>query len=271
MATDRIYSMSPTKESFIQHLEQDPMRNLVILKLIKQFGDDAHLVGTLSDHGSAILLTIETRLSHYLSELYPETNQGVFISTDQPELLPPYLDTLKEQTPLLLAIKQDDGVKTEAGKVFTLEHKRTNLSLTISNLEMDQSSGELVVQMREGIDQRVRPFFFENGYSDPELDQLESWGGKTFAYEASGALASACFIYPNYQNIWEVAGVRTAEEFRGKGYAKEVVKQALHYILERGYTPRYQFESTNTASLRLAESIGMKTFLKLDHYIARKK
>lgn len=247
------------------------MGNLVFLKLIKQFGDDAHVHGILSDQGSAVLLTIETSLSHYLSSLYPETKVGVFISTNKPELLPPYFDDLKGKTPFLLAVRSDDNVQKEAEKVFAIELQRSNLSLTISDSDFVYAIPNSNVTMKQGIDQTVRPFFFENGYSDAELSQLESWGGKTFIYETEGLPVSACFIYPNYQNIWEVAGVRTPEEFRGKGYAKEVVKTALRYIIDNGYVPRYQLESSNLASLKLAKSIGMKTFLQLDHYIAHTK
>ncbi|MBP7563342.1 MAG: GNAT family N-acetyltransferase [Candidatus Cloacimonetes bacterium] len=52
--------------------------------------------------------------------------------------------------------------------------------------------------------------------------------------------------------------VSTHEQFRSKGYAKEVVKSAVNYALRKDHLPLYLVREDNTASIRVAESVGFK-------------
>ena len=46
-----------------------------------------------------------------------------------------------------------------------------------------------------------------------------------------------------------------------------VVNSALTYILERSLVPRYEADVRNINSIKLAESLKMKQFLRIDHFL----
>ncbi len=83
-------------------------------------------------------------------------------------------------------------------------------------------------------------------------------------------MASACFVFQNYKQIWEIAGVSTQPDFRRQGLGSIIVSGALKYLSGSGLVPRYQVRWDNHASIRLAKSCGLIEFLQLDHYILRK-
>ena len=77
---------------------------------------------------------------------------------------------------------------------------------------------------------------------------------------------SACFAFENHGPVWEVGGVVTAPEHRRKGLGARVVRAALAELSRRGLAPRYQVEEHNTASIGLANSVGLTPFLTITHY-----
>lgn len=92
-------------------------------------------------------------------------------------------------------------------------------------------------------------------------------GAVWFGLLKENRIRSICFVYQNYDDIWEIAGVHTLETERRKGYARTVVTSALAYLLEKKLTPRYMAEIRNTNSMKLAESLQMKQFLRMDHFL----
>ena len=91
-------------------------------------------------------------------------------------------------------------------------------------------------------------------------------GARWFGAEAEGQLASACFAFQNYGDVWEIGGVYTEPRHRRKGLARRVVGSALAYLLSRRLTPRYQVKWDNLASIQLARGAGLKEFLTVNHY-----
>jgi len=73
--------------------------------------------------------------------------------------------------------------------------------------------------------------------------------------------------YPNFDLVWEVAGVHTHDRARRKGYARRVVRTALWHILREGHIPRYHVEGVNHASIHLAEGLGLQPCLHFTHYL----
>jgi ribosomal protein S18 acetylase RimI-like enzyme len=82
----------------------------------------------------------------------------------------------------------------------------------------------------------------------------------------NGDPLSACFAFENYRPVWEVGGVVTAPSHRQKGFGARVVRTVLAELTKRGLVSRYQVEEHNTASIRLAESVGLTRFLTIVHY-----
>ena len=55
---------------------------------------------------------------------------------------------------------------------------------------------------------------------------------------------------------------------RRKGYARLLVECALHTLALRQCIPRYQVHEDNHASIRLAETIGLRWFVTMEHWSA---
>ncbi len=85
----------------------------------------------------------------------------------------------------------------------------------------------------------------------------------------AGALVSACFVYQNYGRAWEIAGVYTTPENRGKGLARKTVSAALVHLLAHKLIPRYQVKWDNRASISVARACGLVEFLRVNHYVVQ--
>jgi RimJ/RimL family protein N-acetyltransferase len=83
-----------------------------------------------------------------------------------------------------------------------------------------------------------------------------------------GKSLSACFAFEIDGRVWEIGGVYTRPEERGKRLAFRVVHSALGEVSRRGRIPRYQVAEENAASIRLAEALGMTRCLTLTHYFS---
>jgi ribosomal protein S18 acetylase RimI-like enzyme len=78
---------------------------------------------------------------------------------------------------------------------------------------------------------------------------------------------SVCFAFESYGKVWEIGGVVTRPDQRGRGLGARVVGAALDELARRGLLARYQVHEENTASIRLAEALGMRLLLRLTHYL----
>jgi len=70
---------------------------------------------------------------------------------------------------------------------------------------------------------------------------------------------SICFCARS-SNIAAEAGVETAEEFRGRGYARRVTAAWALAIRKQGRTPLYSTTWTNIASLAVAQSLRLRAY-----------
>ena len=75
--------------------------------------------------------------------------------------------------------------------------------------------------------------------------------------EGDRALARAA-VWTYSDRCWEVAAVRTREEFRGRGMAKSVVSFVTARILGEGRVPTLHTQPTNVAMLGAANAIGFR-------------
>ena len=90
--------------------------------------------------------------------------------------------------------------------------------------------------------------------------------GQRFVLERDGTILSACVAFEIYGRVWEVGGVVTAPPYHRRGFGARVVQTALGELGERALIPRYQVEAHNTASIGLAQAVGLAPFLTIVHY-----
>jgi GNAT superfamily N-acetyltransferase len=107
--------------------------------------------------------------------------------------------------------------------------------------------------------------FAEAGYARSELEKYFQHGARWFARRQGSQLVSACFVYENFETIWEVAGVFTRPDFRRQGLASSVVTAALRQLSAANLRARYQVSADNAASLSLAMNLGLEEFLRVTH------
>ncbi len=105
---------------------------------------------------------------------------------------------------------------------------------------------------------------FELAVGLDESTTRESWlhvRDRGFEYcaviEGDRALSRAA-VWTYAEDRWEVAAVRTREEFRGRGMAESVVSFVTAHILAQGRVPTLHAQPTNVAMLRAAKAVGFQ-------------
>lgn len=97
---------------------------------------------------------------------------------------------------------------------------------------------------------------------DPEfawlVPQADS-GGVCVAVIADGIAVSACWSSRSGERVCE-AGVETVSEHRRRGHATAVVRGWASEVRRLGRTPLYSTSWKNTASLKVAERLGLITY-----------
>lgn len=126
---------------------------------------------------------------------------------------------------------------------------------------------DTAVQITSAPDATVCRLYRANGYTDSELQHYFAGGAQAFTLFEGDTPVCTCMVYQNFDTIWEVGGLHTLPAARRRGYARRVVETALTVLAERELMPRYLVDSTNTASVRLAESLGLQIALNFEHYV----
>jgi GNAT superfamily N-acetyltransferase len=63
-------------------------------------------------------------------------------------------------------------------------------------------------------------------------------------------------------SVWEIA-VATEADYRGRGFARDVVSAAARYSLERGKTPIYVHDRDNSTSAFVARAVGFHLYAEI--------
>lgn len=111
--------------------------------------------------------------------------------------------------------------------------------------------------------------FGKNGYTPTELTRFLADGGQALSITEGGHPVAVGLLYRNFEHIWEIAALFTQPSARRQRYSVRIVRTALHTLQQRGYTPRYVVDDTNTPSIKLAEMVGLQRFLTVIHYATR--
>jgi len=63
-------------------------------------------------------------------------------------------------------------------------------------------------------------------------------------------------VEPISEYMWEAADIRTAKEFRGRGFATEILRFLSYYIIAHGKIATCRTEEDNTAMEKVIKSVG---------------
>jgi RimJ/RimL family protein N-acetyltransferase len=258
----------------IERLREDPLRHIVSLKMLTRLGEQVEPCLVEAEQGWALLLSFPSDLFEYDVQAYGR-GRRVFVIEGTAELAQ---FALVEQLPnTRLVIKTPDAaVARYAMEVLGAERVASFVSFTVRDGRVaatragtaESSAGFPPVSVTPLSSDALCEFFGRNGYTHDELGRYFEALAQAFVIEQDGAVLAACFVFQNFEAIWEIAGVHTAVQHRRQGLAARVVRAALQYLLERGLCPRYQTESRNVASIALARHVGLVEFLRIEHLTA---
>ena len=65
-------------------------------------------------------------------------------------------------------------------------------------------------------------------------------------------------VEPISEQAWEASDIRTAKEYRGRGFAKETLRFLSRYIIENGKMATCYTEEDNIAMQKVIKSVGYK-------------
>ncbi len=247
----------------IECLKSDSLRNLTTLKYLSLYRDIVKIDFMEDSSSWALLASIPTESLSYDTANYPHCKQALFINGTSDSLKYELLRKLPENNYVLRSNGYLDlsGFKSR----FDIKAGHSYISYTCS--DMDECYRDTGIKGVCHLTGEAIAMISKNGYTRYDLKKYFSNGSVWFGYIEAGVIKSICFVYQNYQNVWEVAGVHTAETERNKGYARVVVTSALNYLLKKGLIPRYEARVDNIKSRNLAETLKMKQFLRIDHFL----
>ncbi|MBW9112561.1 GNAT family N-acetyltransferase [Rhizobium cauense] len=245
------------------HLERQLLRNIVLLKQLSLFPEDT-IAHRVSDRvGSACLVLLKVSVSPYDRDAYAEADWVAFISSDAPTLTERLLEHVPENVGVVFKVA-NDADRLVIAKRYATEQKACYLSYTGKG----QVERDVDVAVTATPGSAVLDIFEKQGHARSWLQALLD-AGEVFVciLGPKDQPQSLCFVFRNYGAVWEIGGVFTAENSRGRGLAGKVVRTALAELAIRSLLSRYQVSADNSASIRVAEKLSMQPFMTLTHHL----
>jgi GNAT superfamily N-acetyltransferase len=251
-----------TASDVIDELARDPLRHIVLLKQLLAYPEHVKVHRISGAAGTATLVALDTSVSPYDRQAYPEAAVAAFISSDHPKLTASLMSHLPRGIGIVFKLSSEADLAAVESQ-FPVKRRTAFVSFTSAGGSPTAAS----LQVTSAPSDAAFRMFETQGHDRTWLKPLLH-GGKSFAcvLERDGEAVSACLAFENYASIWEVGGVVTAPSHRRQGLGALVVRTALAELTRRGLAPRYQVEEHNTASIALARSAGLVPFLTIVHY-----
>ena len=247
----------------VDYLNTEPFKHLSSLKYLTLYKDKLTGVELLEENGLwAVRVTLPTSFLSYDTLHYPGAREAVFVNGTSDPLRYRLLETLPEK-PYVIRLNEELDL---TGLKSSYEINPGHTYISYSRNKPEGVLPELLPPQKELTSQAVG-LFQQNSYSGEDLKKYFNNGSVWFGILEEEKLKSACFVYKNYESIWEIAGVRTLSDEQGKGYGRKVVIAALNYLHNKNQTPRYEAEIRNNPSLNLAQSLGLQEFLRIRHFL----
>jgi len=249
-------------DSQLAVLRRDPLKHAVLLKyLLATPGARLHQIvrGDLS----ANLLLIDPKLSSYDRRTYPEATVAVLIASDDPDRTRELMQFVPRGERVFFRMPTDAD-RDVVAESFVLERRNAFLSFT------GAGTGESEAEIATDVVIAPYDLFAEQDHDREWVAGLLASGRAfTSTVRESGSAIAACFAFELDKAIWEVGGVYCRPPHRGRGLARRAVQAALTELSRRDLVSRYQVGEANIPSIRLAQSLGMRQFLTLTHYMGR--
>jgi RimJ/RimL family protein N-acetyltransferase len=252
-------------QSALAFLSTNMLRNIVLLKMLTLFPDalECHYC---EDHtGAGVLLQLPTQVFSFDRQTYPSAQYVVLISATSQTMLRRLMAFVPQGVPLVFKLL-NDADRQAVAEQFALRRAMAFISYTTPAGRHFATSG--IVRVSEDIDEQCFALYAAQGHSREDMASYFTAGtALAFTIYRDTRPIAACFAYPNFGSVYEIAGVYTIPSARQKGYAQLLVESALHTLALRQSIPRYQVHEDNIASIQLAEKIGLRRFVTMEHWL----
>ncbi len=245
-------------------LRGDPLRHIVTLKMLSAYGAAMQLRFAEDDSGWALVSELPLGAFPYDAATYGTSGLAVLVDGTSAPLKLSLLQALPRQ---FLVVKTYDAVvQRYATAEWGAEHVATFLSFTTDTAFAEDPS----VKRSTDLSMEAAKLFASNGYTDQELWRAFDNGACWFGVQRDEQLASACFVFQNFDRVWEIAGVATEPAFRRQHLAATVVRSAVNHLIALKRLARYQVAADNVASVQLARAAGLHEFIRIEHHVVAK-
>jgi GNAT superfamily N-acetyltransferase len=249
-------------------LRSDPLRHIVTLKMIHVGGAAIECRLREDKDGWGLLSLFSTRVFEYDQQTYPDRDWVALIDGTSALAKSKLLDELPRGA--LVVKTYDPAIKEFLVRAHLAAPVRSFVSFTSPPGSPRRSPAPAIVESAK-LEPAVAAMFAANGYVDIELARHFADGARWFGIAQAGRVVSACFVFRNFETVWEIGGVFTQPDRRRQGLARQVVAAALDYLHQSRRLPRYQVRTDNLASIDLAKAAGLTEFLRMDHYLVDRK
>jgi ribosomal protein S18 acetylase RimI-like enzyme len=246
------------------YLERNVLQNITHLKMMGAHPEATEVHHIKTSDGEGVLTLLETAAFWYDRETYPSSKYIVLISSDSPGVTKQLLGFLPTHENLVFKLTQDSDQELLAQR-FKLNRARGFISYSTqigSRFQADPEV-ELTLEPNDGVYKLLEEQGHPRSGILPLLARDQAF---VCTLEQDDRTVSGCLAFQIHDHIWEIGAVFTNPESRGQGFAKRLVSTALAELESRDLTPRYQVLDDNTASIRLAESVGLEPFVTLTHW-----
>ncbi|MEZ4706979.1 MAG: GNAT family N-acetyltransferase [Caldilineaceae bacterium] len=252
------------QQQAIAFLKQDTLRNIVPLKMLTAHPADIQTHYAEGAHGAAALLLFPTSTFAYDRTTYADLDLVVILSATALDAARQLLKYIPRDRKLIFKL-MGPAVQKVLAEQWPMQRVTAFVSYTAG--AMDHFAPDADVVTATAVDERLLPHFAAQGHDRAEIAHYFADGqARSFTLYQHSEPVAACFTYQNFELIHEIGGVFTLPTERRKGYARRVVQSAVHALLQRGCRPRYQVHEANRPSIALAEQIGLKLFVTVEHW-----
>ena len=260
------YNTSRDPSIAVDHLAVDPLSHAWSLKMLSLHRDACVSTTYENSDGWACVTEMEAEASRWDRTAYPSAKRLITFDGNSELLLRIAFEETSKARSVLKIHEPITRSLVANGAGYHLAQTFLSYS-TDGTTWKDQETSTGVTEHHE-LDENAERLLSENGYTGQELAEYFRDRASWFGLTIGSRCVSACLVYRNYRDIWEIGGVYTVAEERGKGYAKAVVRSATRTLLHSRRTPRYVFRSDNEASRAVAEGVGLKHDVTIEHFIA---
>jgi GNAT superfamily N-acetyltransferase len=247
-------------------LQRDPLRHVVLQKLLRAHAAVADVRYTAVDGHPAALILIPTTASAWDTANYPATDTIALLAADHAIAA----DRLLAELPVARYVFKVAGALERDAVLRRIPAQRTTAFISYTTGPNTHPIRYANVVVTDVPNRQVLAIFAEHGHAPDSLWQAcHSGEGLVFTATVDGdsVIAAACFVMAIGDGIWEIGGLFTQPDYRRRGLAIALVETALHELAQRGVLARYQVHERNHASIRLAEAVGLRQFVVVEHWV----